>query len=97
MAGARVKYKYREFKERSLFAYFAPEKKLKIISTNENETITSAKMASGRFTFAGRVSFFMIKISASENEIIMNVKIDAPLLKTYHLYCLCSPIRAVFL
>ncbi len=66
-------------------AYFAPEKKLKIISTNENDTITSAKMASGRFTFAGRESFFMIKISASENEIIMNVNIDAPLLKAYHL------------
>ena len=85
MAGARLKYKYREFKEGSLFAYYAPEKKLKIISTNENETITSAKMAKGRFTFAGRVSFFMIKISASENEIIINVKIDAPLLKAYHL------------
>lgn len=43
-------------------------------------------MAKGRFTFAGKVSFFMIKISARENEIIVNVKIEAPLLKIYHLF-----------
>lgn len=71
-------------------------KKLYKIKKKEKETITRAKMAKGRFTPAGSVSFFIIKMSDKEKDSIKNVTIDPALLMLITSGVHISPRQRIF-